>query len=182
MASCTQAAAALNTIACFSIGCRNGVDNDLLYLKSLFTVSWRARTVFDCSLSYLNDWLLGVEHCGLNLYALSACTISRPVNSLLRPSANIDGSGNIPHGKGPLIQHISPVRIFSAISYRKPAPLNLWLNHFVLHGLRGSLIGQSVPSTDSLMIFPTSSLNLSSKQIYSAGDFYTMLSAVVCEK
>ena len=71
-----------------------------------------------------------------------------------------------PQGYPPVIQTIQPVWIATATSYLIPGPWNLWLYHFLSHGL-GWQMRKSVPSTLTRHWLPRSSMNRSSHRIYS---------------
>ena len=60
-------------------------------------------------------------------YPSSASTCSPSSSSPISPMRKIIRSLYFPGSKGPLIQQISPVKIFNATSYRRPEPLNLLL-------------------------------------------------------
>lgn len=137
---CTRLTHAWKTDGCLVSGWRNLQLRISNCFNLPFTVSCLAKIRFSIR-------FVGCLKQFLYLYPLSASVISLRAWYIYRSFA-IFMSFHSPHGSPPDAHTISPLPIDNPISYRIPAWLNLWLNHFGLNG-NGSRMGQSVPSRET---------------------------------
>ena len=135
-------------------------------LKRLFTVSCLFLT--RCcmkSVSTLLEIHFGHLTCSgaSPMYPSSASTLSPSVKWLISEFRKIRMSLYLPHGNGPLIQTISPVRMQMATSYLSPDFIaNLWLENA---GPCSATL-KSVPSTDIKQSLPLSLFKRFSNKIF----------------
>lgn len=111
-----------------------------------FMLSCRALNL-ECSFPTGECKRLGVIH-DESLYPESATSVSPCSSCACSFDRKIFKSGQDPQGYGPWTQVIRFDLKETHNSYRRPAELSLWLYHAESNGL-GSLIGQSVPSTET---------------------------------
>lgn len=129
---------------CLLTSCLNVCDITSKFFNLLLIVSWRA-LILECN-TLSEPWTSNGVRQYMCLYPLSPIIRSLhnfPSKELLKIATSFIS----PHLNGPLTHTIIPVEMHSAISYRKPGPFSLNEYHDLLKGL-GSLIGQSVPSTE----------------------------------